>query len=331
MKHSICSMIFCTFTAIVLIGVKTFAADAPESAVSVRVYGVRDLITVVSDYPLSGKLVSPNRIQQGDQPPVAANNYGPQGIISKVNPPTTALDTLVQVIIETIDAPSWKTNGGTTGAISEINDQLVITQTAPNHTAIQRLLNDLRSGRSPMVRIRADWVFLVPGQIEKVLVGGKDDGSALPEISRDQLDKLPVDVVRYTAQVACFSGQTVHLASGHAKSTVTSSAVVVSSNAVGTEPKAEIVQYGLCLQINPIISDSTATLDLMSETSESDGKETPQIRDLDQINAVVQHFHTTVEVPLKKAVLVQGMTLEPTLNEPAGKQLYLIVEADSGN
>jgi hypothetical protein len=72
---------------------------------------------------------------------------------------------------------------------------------------------------------------------------------------------------------------------------------------------------------------------LKGEASEGSGEPAtqPSENGVDRLNAVVQHFHTTVQVPLNKPVLLEGATIEPSLDQPQGAELYLIVEADAGN
>jgi hypothetical protein len=102
---------------------------------------------------------------------------------------------------------------------------------------------------------------------------------------------------------------------------------------MGYEIKPELVQYGVALQVMPVVSGDSATLDLKGEASEEQKEPTtqPLVNGVDRLNAVVQHFHTTVQVPLNKPVLLEGATVEPSLDQPQGAELYLIVEADAVN
>jgi type II secretory pathway component GspD/PulD (secretin) len=146
------------------------------------------------------------------------------------------------------------------------------------------------------------------------------------------LQKLSSSTVHYSGQISCFSCQTVNLASGRARTTVMAATPVVAPGTGMYDPTPEIAQYGLSLQVMPVMYNDSATLDLLSVASEETNKSpapTTQSSELDRVDAVIQHFHTTVQVPLNKPVLVGGMTLEPTSSEPAGNQLYLIVEADA--
>lgn len=234
-----------------------------------------------------------------------------------------------------MDSESWKDNGGVTGSIATFNGELFVTQTAENQTAIAHLIEELRDDKAGMVRIRADWVLLAPSEASKLLIKGDDDTAALPEVSREYLRGLPETTVRYSGQIACFSGQTVHLASGRARNMVTNVTPVVAPGAIGMDPTVDLVQDGVSLEVSATLSTGSAIVDLASIVSEG-GKTAavpstqPAMPALDQIDKVVQHFHTTVQVPLNKPVLVGGSTVDPTVDQPAGKRLYLIIEADNG-
>jgi hypothetical protein len=305
--------------------------DDGTDPLDVRVYDVRDLTLVVQDYPLSGSLVVPTDIgKDALQAQQQANHNGATSSLTPMPPPRlpeTPTERLVQVIQNNVDNGSWKTYGGSYGSVSSFEGELVITQIVDNQAHIAKLLADLRAGRSATVRVRADWVLLPQGQIEQLFKNGPDDKSALPEVRRELLDKI----AHCTADVSCFSGQTVHLASGKAVSMVTSIEPVVGQGAMGYESKAEIVQYGPALQVMPAVSAGSATLDLMGEACDgADPAVTlPAEHTVDRINAVVQHFHTTVQLPLNTPVLVERATAEPGMNQPKFDQLCLIVEVDA--
>jgi hypothetical protein len=323
-----------------LIG-KSLADDAPLTAT--RVFDVRDITLVAADYPLSGALVEPTAIGQSFQVPLRGNdspNPASQGVF-QANPPARApsapIDTMMVAIEETVDPPSWKFNGGTVGSYSTLNGELLITQTPQNLSKIDAIFTQLRSDRSSTVRVRADWILLQPGQVNELLKNGRDEKSATPEVSRDALDKMAASAVRYTAEVSCFSGQTVNLSSGRAKSLVTEATPIVGGGgAIGYDVKPELVHYGVALQVLPVVSGGSVTMDLLGEVSQTQDEPATQpaasglANGVDRLNAVVQHFHTTLQAPLNKSVLVEGMTIDPTFAQPQGAQLYLIVEADGG-
>jgi hypothetical protein len=298
------------------------------NATVTRSYDVKDLLLRVPEYPISGALVPPTGLGQ----PTADQNLSQ--VPTPASQPLAWLppDQLEKILIDNVDASSWKTNGGSAGSISYLSGRFLITQTAENQSAIANLLGELRKGEAVMVRIRADWVLLPPGQIDQLLKNGADDTTPLPEISRDALQKLSGNTVHYSGRISCFSGMTVNLASGRARTTVVGATPVVAPGTGMYDPTPQIAQYGLSLQVMPVMYSDSATLDLLSVASEDASGRPPattQPDGIDRVDAVVQHFHTTVQVPLNKPVLVGGMTLEPTSSEPAGNQLYLIVEADA--
>ncbi|MGA2231284.1 MAG: hypothetical protein ABSH22_10330, partial [Tepidisphaeraceae bacterium] len=232
--------------------VQPTAATTPDT--QTRVYDVRDLTLQIADYPLSGALVSPTAIGQAGEGNTSINQTNQVGMQTNFvgsnsggnQPPRplTPIENLTKAITDTVNTDSWKTNGGTVGAISSVNGELLVTQTPENLKKVDDILQQLRSGKPPTVRVRADWILLQPEKVDGLLKNGRDDKSALPEISRDALDKMAAAAPHYTANVSCFSGQTVHLASGRARTFIDQASPVVAQSAVGYQVSPEIVQYG---------------------------------------------------------------------------------------
>jgi hypothetical protein len=50
---------------------------------------------------------------------------------------------------------------------------------------------------------------------------------------------------------------------------------------------------------------------------------------IDRLNVLRQELASVVRIPLDQAVLVGGMTLEPSMNEAQGSQLYLILQVSA--
>jgi hypothetical protein len=321
---------------------KPTPAAAP-AGLATRVFDVRDLTFVAPDHPLGGSLVPPTRIPIGNQ--AAAAQSGGQNVFASGGgngsdkPPTTlpnGIDGIRRLIIQTVEPNSWKDNGGDAGSVAATDAGLLfVTQTPDALREVAALLDQLRQGRTGMVRVRADWVLLPPGQVGRLYKNGPDDTAALPQVNRAVLDGLP----HWSAALACVSGQTVHLTSGQARTLVTAATPVVAPGSVAFDVQQTLVQYGLALQVTPTVGGDTATLDLTSVASRTPDVPTattrpadgspPAMAGPDRFSDVVQSLQTTAQVPVGRPVLVGGMTLDAGAGSD-GPELYLIVEADTG-
>ena len=74
------------------------------------------------------------------------------------------IDQITDIIQEQVDPEGWKDNGGDTGAIQELNGNLIITNTARNHRQIEGLLTQLRAIRALQINyecrvigVTSDW------------------------------------------------------------------------------------------------------------------------------------------------------------------------------
>jgi hypothetical protein len=177
-----------------------------------------------------------------------------------------------------------------------------------------------------------DWVTLDANQVDSILVPGTKS-AATPEVSRDALNKLAKN--HGAGQIACLSGQTVHLTSGPSQNIVMSATPVVGNGVVGYQYSTQLVQFGMAFQLTPLYSNHIAEVDILSIASEpqhdtSAPSTQPSSDPLPYLglNAIVQTFHTTLHLPINKPILAGGMTFEPTISKASGPQLYLIIEAD---
>jgi len=351
----------------------TFAqvAGKGENQVISRVYDVSDFLAVVRDHPDNSSIVPPTRIGEARRDPFRGGGGGggggifggggggandPQGK-AKGTPEKTPLDSIIKLIQETVDPTSWRDNGGAIGSIRGISGQLVITQTAENQAAIADLLMQLRETAARMVRIRATWALLGDEELQSITRSAQADQkkhpSPLHEVDMQALAKLQ-NAVRLRGQTMCFNRQTVHVASGRARTIVTDVKAVVGDSSAAYEPTTEMVQSGATLELTPTLApdNSTVTLDLTSVVSRWDKPDAPialpratattqttgggrgpgvtpeSPASIDRLNMPVQSLATTVQLPLDRAVLIGGMTLDPGTDD--AKQLYLIIEASAG-
>jgi hypothetical protein len=246
---------------------------------------------------------------------------------------------------ETVDPSSWADNGGF-GAMRVLGGMLVVSQTPANQQSLAAMLQQIRAESSRLVTVKAHWVLLSSADYDALLPRGDEKKtSAASEVNADALAKLGDKVLHYRGQTSCFNGQTVHLASGRGRTSITDIEAVTGDQVGLYNAVPQIVQAGAMLQLTPMLGQDgkQAVVDLQSVVSEWDepaaGKEVlePTTRPgaasaiVDRINVVVQQLRTTVQVPVGKPVLVGGMTFEPTAKTPNAPQLYLIIEVTAGN
>ncbi|MBX9735362.1 MAG: type II and III secretion system protein, partial [Phycisphaerales bacterium] len=75
---------------------------------------------------------------------------------------------ITDMVQRTIDPESWREAGGETGAITEINGTLVITQTPRNHAAIAGLLSKLREIRSIQINVESRFLLVSQDYFEQI-------------------------------------------------------------------------------------------------------------------------------------------------------------------
>jgi hypothetical protein len=362
-------------TALISIFTLCSLAIAADERTVVRVYNVSDLLWARKDYPFEsginmpptmpptrGEGVDPRQFARGEgggggaggggggggggaNPAAAANGLFGQKPAQQQQHQDTIISQLSDLLVETIDPPSWVQNGGF-GTLRSLGGMLIISQSPANHDALAKLLGEIRTESSKLVTVHAHWVLLQSEELE-ALAGKRDEkqGSAAQEIDSSALSKLGSKVVHYRGQTSCFNGQTVHLVSGRGRTAITKVTAVTGDNVGLYDPDAQVVQSGAMLQITPMLSQDgkQAVVDLQSVVSEWDpapaGVEVkePTTRPsaatatLDRVNVLVQQLRTTVQVPVGKPVLVGGMTFEPSTKGGNSPQLYLIIEVSAGN
>jgi hypothetical protein len=311
------------------------------ASISTRVYDIRDLLMQRRAYPAQSALVPPTRMGE------------PRATAAAIRPssrPSTPADLereqrnevseqLRSLIMETIDPDSWRDNGGSLGALRELNGQLIVSQAARNHEALAQLLKQLRETSSRMVTIKANWIFLKPGQL-KLVTKPVDSDPALFVVDLPTIEKMQPMPKSFAGQVTCFNTQTVHIASGNARTVITKQTPVVGTDTVGYEPESSIVQAGMLLEVTPVLTPdaSTVMLDIQSVTSDwgafenNPGGEKTATRpvatppDIDHVQMLVQQLRSSVALPVNKPIVVGGMTFAPGASDE-GEQLYLVIEA----
>jgi type II secretory pathway component GspD/PulD (secretin) len=78
------------------------------------------------------------------------------------------IEQITTIIQEQIDPEGWKDNGGDTGAIQELNGNLIITNTSRNHRDIEGLLTQLRAIRALQINYEARVIGVTSEWFEQI-------------------------------------------------------------------------------------------------------------------------------------------------------------------
>jgi hypothetical protein len=306
-------------------------AQRQNNEILVRTYNVSDLLRLTSDYPRDSHILPPSEIGSG--PPIGSGGgagaggqslFGGSGGVKvgvRTGPPIE-LDPLSDLIVQTIDPESWANNGGNVGQIRTLSSMLIIVQTRANHDTIQSLLDELRqtAGPAQIATVNAKWLVVAAGEVPRPMA----------EVSEEWLKRQKVYC---ESQLTCFSGQTVHVSSGRSRRIIAESTPIVGTLSSMDDPDVQSVLSGVTLQVAPLLIPGTdfAVVDVQTAASEwSPGEQgTTRHGTIDRAAMLCQEMKTTARVPLRKKVIIGGMTLDPSDAEQGGRQLYLVVEIDA--
>lgn len=354
---TVCMLICCTGPAISQ--EKKVAAQSNEGTTITRVYDIQSLLKPIQDYPIGWSTSGGPGVAFGADPVMGDMGMGEMGVggfegtPGKVAAkPQSRAEQILALLMETIDAESWRENGGADGALRLIGNSLVVTQTPQNQNQVSELLGQLRKQSQRPVRVQAWWIWIDSDTDDFIkrpaeTKSGVEQSAVLPEVDLEGLTNA-LDAVRYKGEIVCFNGQTVQISAGRGRSIVTGVNPVVGASSVGYDPDIEYVRSGAMLQVTPTIEDSgEVLLDLRSEVTELDqNSDTPLIdmapltpttqgtvtgggvTQVDRLAAVSQSFATTVRLPVGRPLLVGGMTF--SADDETDGQLYLVVELSTG-
>ena len=146
-------------------------ADDLSKNVVARVYDIRDLIINVPDFndaPQFSLDAAQNSSGGGGGGGVGQGGGGTAQVTNTLfsgNGTTTTatagptreelVESITKLIEDTVATDSWKDNGGSVGALRELQGQLIVTQTPENHRQLVNLLEQLRETRAIQVTIEA--------------------------------------------------------------------------------------------------------------------------------------------------------------------------------
>ncbi len=153
-----------------------------------EVYDIRDLLVTIPNYTIQDISGIANQSSSGGGVTIGGTSTGGGGIGNSLaqsggggsssvsgNQGTTQtqkqlMDNVVSLVTTTVDPTSWKTTGGTIGAISELEGtgQIVVTQTQATQRAVADLLDKLREERAIMVTVETRFLTVNRDFIETV-------------------------------------------------------------------------------------------------------------------------------------------------------------------
>lgn len=152
--------------------IKVATREMLDQNVHEDVYDVRDLLMPVPNFDDAPKmdLKDPATFVMRDRGFQAPGSDGifpdyddiPEEVVA------AQVSSLVATIRKAIDPDSWQANNGHVGSITEINGQLVITQTPTGHARIGGLLQKLREQRAVQIAVEARFITVQSNYLEEM-------------------------------------------------------------------------------------------------------------------------------------------------------------------
>ncbi|HLL88354.1 MAG TPA: hypothetical protein VK324_03540 [Tepidisphaeraceae bacterium] len=273
--------------AIILCGLAATAtaADDPQAVVT-RTYDVRDLLLPMRHYPLE-------QFAAAGSTPTSRPASGADAAAA-----TEAADAIPNLILTTVASDTWRDNGGTIGALTGLNGQLIVTQTPENHRQLEGLLRQLRAGHGRVVRATLTWVAMT---LPEAAALHEQRAGATAATVVDDAAWAKLSLERFVARVVATAhpGQTIGITNGGAG----------AFDEGGTAAAAQVM-------VMPVEGEGTALVDVQAALSGEAGS---------------QRVQTTARVPLDRPMVIAG---GPAVALPDGppRELYLVlqVSADPG-
>jgi hypothetical protein len=331
-----------------------YAGDWDEST---RVFP--ELTAAAATPPFGTKLASSSTTSTTDRSNVLAQQGGMgggmggmvgRGGVAGTPEARPDLDALVQAITSTIAPNSWSDVGGES-TISTLGTVLLVSAPEEIQRQVDQFLRLLRQlwGTSRTVRVHAFWLWLSDAELAALFPEG---GTLTGAVNRQAWDTMQKQLAQaadrptgYRAHLACFDGQTVFVAAGDRRLTLSGLKPVLAAQAVAYEPEVKVLHQGAVLQVTPTATSEAKSviLDVHSRVTEvrdaaAGGKprQTDRVPEPNVASEVARfaaslpgtqieehHLASTLLVPVRTVMLVGGMSGKPN---HASDQLYLFVE-----
>ncbi|HEX4125083.1 MAG TPA: hypothetical protein VHY37_10195 [Tepidisphaeraceae bacterium] len=188
--------------------------DKGEPLTVVRVYDVRDYLTVTGNYPLDPARQSPMNLPTGSWHPPKLTLNAPQNPTTQTDkaPPAAAsvrIDDLLKLIESVVAPDSWRDNGGSVGGISELDGKLYVMQTPVAQAQVKVLLANVTGDAKRTLQITASWLLLSDDELAALREPAKAGEDAAIILLDDAALQKELPMAR--ARLLCLDGQTVHI------------------------------------------------------------------------------------------------------------------------
>jgi general secretion pathway protein D len=144
------------------------SADAIKQQTVTVTYPIADMLLFAPDYTDIPVLDLESKIGNKAAKRIAATDPFKGDRKAMVPDKKERIRQIISVLQQSVDADSWKENGGDVGSITELNGLLVITNTAKNHKEITGLLSKLREIRQTQLSVEARFLLVDQNFFEQV-------------------------------------------------------------------------------------------------------------------------------------------------------------------
>ncbi len=132
-------------------------------------YDLRDLVFEIPDYSEAPEINLQTVLQsaRGGGGGGSPFNNTQQDDVEPI-PLEERIERIREIIYSNVDPESWPEGGGTTGAMYELNGQLIIRNTPKNHRAIRSLLAKLRESKAMQINVESRFLLVAQDFFEQV-------------------------------------------------------------------------------------------------------------------------------------------------------------------
>jgi hypothetical protein len=322
-------------------------ADALAKDTVTRVYDIRDLIIEIPNFT-----EAPNFSIGDAHYPQSRPSKQP---VSEDDRRAERIKEITDLVKETVDADSWRENGGSVGSIRVLQGQLIVTQTQENQNALVTLLEQLRESRAVQITVETRFLTLDPAKADESVRrrltpsfengGGNgkpavtflsdDDVQAVLRASRDERESTIITAPRVTL----FNGQRAFVKVATQRAYVNGfNAVKGADGQAKWEPTTGIAESGIDVDVEATVSadrnyavltmrPKLFTLDTLTNEPFEGPSDAPKGLFVQVPHVQTQSLLTTVSIPDRQTILLGGFadSTSSATTKPSGN-IYMLVK-----